>query len=619
MRFLFIIALAPGSRSFVLILFGLLITPFSVRAEGPFSANEAATRISTLRAEIAYHDQLYYEQAAPEISDTAYDQLKEELRRLESNFPEAAATVDSALPLFGDDRTGQFLNQRHLVPLLSLEKAYTMADLEAFAAKVAAGGDADSVTYLFEPKYDGLAISLTYEEGKFVRAVTRGNGIEGSDLTTNVTALVDFPHILDTATVSAPQSVELRGEIYLPKEAFARINREHIAAGLDPFATPRNLAVGTLRSTDPQRVAHRDLALVVFGWGAWIPPEDRPETLQAFRSRLKMWGLPVAEPTLVVDDREEFVDAIEHFVLRRASLPYPTDGIVVKVDRTDFQDRLGIGEDAPRWAVAYKFATEQGETQLIGIHFQVGRTGRLTPVAELTPVKLGGTVVTRASLHRAGEIEALDLRIGDTVVVEKAGDIIPVIVEVRLDQRPDGLEPFSIPTHCPSCGSALDYNQDQNRYTCINTACPAQAKRRIEYFAHVLGIDGLGPRTVEKLVESEQIQSPADLYTLRSGAVPTSVERSIQNSLTASLDTLIAALGIPGIGPASARDFANCLIDFETFAGAQSADFAPGGVAESIRPATAESYLKWKSVPSNARLLKKLGTAGFEHTGSTSP
>lgn len=525
-----------------------------VKAAAAMDAAQAGERIRWLRAEIARHDGLYFKKAAPEITDAAYDDLKRELVSLEKTFPQAVtASAAENPPAVGDDRSGDFPVSRHREPMLSLEKAYTETELRAFVTKVQRILGDEHAAWVVEPKFDGLAISVTYERGKLVRAVTRGNGLEGDDVTANVLTISGLPRELP---VSAPEVVEVRGEVFIDYEEFARINAERDAAGEEPFAHPRNLAAGTLKLKDPAEVAKRRLSLVFYGLGAWQGGAKEPETQQALHALLKSWDLPGVERLAVVK-RSEVWAAVEALGRERAKLPYPTDGAVVKIDSRAAQRALGSGDDAPRWAVAYKFTPERVTTRLRTITLQVGRTGVITPVAELEPVKIGGSSVARATLHNAAEIARRDLRPGDFVYVEKAGEIIPAITGVDISRRTQDVVKYEFPATCPSCGTALAHETTVER--CPNTRCPAQVRRRIEYFASrdAVGIGGLGPVLIEKLVTAKKVAGVADLYRLtREDGVPARVLAEIERSRRAELDRFVFGLGLPGVGRKAAVELA---------------------------------------------------------------
>ncbi|MFH1498836.1 MAG: NAD-dependent DNA ligase LigA [Verrucomicrobiota bacterium] len=545
-------------------------------------------RIDLLRRELARHDELYYRQAAPEISDAAYDALKAELRRLEAMYPNFG---DKPAETVGDDRAEGFAKHRHGAPMPGLDKAVSDAELAAFHARAAGAlGHGDAV-YRIEPKFDGVAVSLVYVDGRLARAVTRGDGTEGDDITANVRALCAPPETLaGTEAGGAPGLVEVRGEIFISEAEFARINRERAAAGEALFANPRNLAAGSVKALDPATNAGRRLSLVCYGWGAWEPTATRPETLTAFGERLARWGLPGVEGARLATGWTALLEQVEAMRRERAALGVPTDGVVVKLERVADQERLGTGPAAPRWAVARKFPAERAATRLAAITWQVGRTGVLTPVAELEPVRLAGSVVARASLHNAAGIAALDLRLGDTVWVAKAGEIIPEIVEVDRSRRVADARVYTPPTACPACAAELATEGAALR--CPRRSCPAQAAARVEYFASKAGVNirGLGPATVELLVEHGLVRSPADLYALDAAALAqlpglgeksaTRLAASIGVSRAAGWPAVLRALGLPGVGAARAEVLARVAPDWAALPAVDVAALTEAGFGE---------------------------------------
>jgi DNA ligase (NAD+) len=492
-------------------------------------ADEGTERLQWLRAEIARHDELYFKKAAPEISDAEYDALKREMRALEKNAAQAV----------GDDRSGEWPSYRHRERMLSLEKTYTEAELRAWLKNVE--GKSGAVVWVVEPKFDGLAISVTYEQGKLVRAVTRGNGEEGDDVTANVLGIAGVVRALPAG---APDVVEVRGEIYLSWDEFRRINAERVEAGEEVFAHPRNLAAGTLKSKDAAEVAKRKLSAVFYGLGAWQGAAKKPESQQALTELVKTWGLPGVE-TVAVVKTDDVWGAVETFGRERKRLGFPTDGAVVKVDSRAVQEQLGANEEAPRWAVAFKYPPDRVTTRLKAITLQVGRTGVITPVAELEPVKIGGTTVARATLHNADEIARRDLRIGDYVFVEKAGEIIPAITGVDVARRGDGVVAFAFPEKCQVCETTLV--RDGAAVRCPNAQCVAQVRKRIEFFASPagVGIKGLGPALIERLVADGKLKGLADIYKLKKeDGVSERVLVEIERSRSVELGRFLAGLGV---------------------------------------------------------------------------
>jgi len=474
----------------------------------------------------------------------------------------------------GDDRSGHFPSRRHGVPMLSLQKAYSVADLGAFHARLARSVGRDDLHYVVEPKYDGLAVNITYVNGKLVQAVTRGNGSEGDDITANARQIANLPGELRRLTASDgrepavfPKSVELRGEIYVPFAEFERVNAERELVGEPRFANPRNLAAGTMRQLDSDQIPGRGVRVVFFGFGACEPATALPPTQQAWREQLKAWGLPVGE-SVAAKGRDQLLRAVQDVGARRGDLAYPIDGVVAKLDSLALQRELGSNDDAPRWAIAYKLPAERVETQVRAITLQIGRTGVATPVAELTPVAVSGTTVSRASLHNRAEIARHDIRLGDTVYLEKAGEIIPTIVGVNLARRPSGARPFVFPDVCPDCQSKLEQRGNESAVRCSNLACPARLRRRLEHFASkaCVDIEGLGPGMIETLVVTGRVADLPDLYRLRRAdllTLPRASEKaidrllaSLERSKQAELWRVIHGLGFPQVGAAGAKDLA---------------------------------------------------------------
>lgn len=535
-------------------------------ADGP--TPDTREQIAALRQQIARHDELYHRRAAPEISDADYDQLKQQLAGLERAFPDAAAVAPS-LPAVGDDRTGMFQTYRHRVPMMSLEKAYTPAELRAFHARNVKSAGRDDLPYVVEPKYDGLAISVTYERGKLVRAVTRGNGVEGDDITANVRQISGLPRTLRTgAAIAVPEFIELRGEIYVPFAEFERVNAARALAAEPLFANPRNLAAGTVRQVDARDVARRGLRIVFFGLGACEPALVRPRSQVEFHATMKTWGLPTVEKFWTAHGLEELVRAVDALQQARGTLTFPTDGAVIKLDSLEQQREIDANGATPRWALAYKFAPERVETQLRAITLQVGRTGVLTPVAELVPIQLAGSKVARATLHNREEIARKDIRVGDFVYVEKAGEVIPAIAGVNLARRTAEVRPFQFPVGCPECYAPLVRSEIDVAVRCPNQSCPAQVRRRLEHFASkaCLDIEGLGPAMVDELVGNGWVSDLPDLYRLRRADLlmlgknnEKSVDRllaAIEKSKRAELWRVIHGLGLPQVGASTAKDLA---------------------------------------------------------------
>jgi DNA ligase (NAD+) len=585
----------------------------------PASAAEATERADALRAEIAHHDELYFKKAAPEISDYEYDRLKRELAALEKSHPELAR--DGVV--VGDDRSGLFPAYRHHQRMLSLGKSYSESELRAFDARLTRQLGAQTLEYVVEPKFDGLAISVTYEHGRLVRAVTRGNGDEGDEVTANVLTIRALPRTLRAKTAEGtanplPDLIELRGEVYVGFAEFARINRERENAGETAFANPRNLAAGTLKQTDSTVTAGRRLEIVFYGHGACEPGAAGPHSQTDLLQQLHAWGLPTVEHPRLVQGPDAMWQAVQAIGRERAGYPFPTDGAVVKLNDGAQQRQLGETSQAPLWAMAFKFAPDQAGTRLKAITWQIGRTGVLTPVAELEPVRLGGSTVARATLHNRDEIARRDLRVGDYVFVEKAGEIIPAITGVDLSRRTAESAPCAFPTACPECRTALVQLPGGAAVRCPNSVCPAQVKRRIEHFASAEGVNisGLGPALSGKLVDKGWVRNVADLYRLRREdllTLGTKVEKStdrllaeIEKSKRAELWRFINGMGIPQIGEATARDLAKQFGGLEALARAERKDFPSaarsGGAVQSL--------LSYLAQPENRAIVQALLDAG---------
>jgi DNA ligase (NAD+) len=573
-------------------------------------------RIAGLRKQIAHHDRLYYEQAKPEISDREYDALYRELVDLERAHPELL-TPDSPTQKVGGRPQGAFEQVRHLVPMQSLDNTYSAEEIVDFVERLQRLLPGEEIPFTIEPKVDGVAICLLYEKGRLVRAATRGDGTTGDEVTRNIRTISCIPANLHG---KVPDVLEVRGEIYLPKETFARINAERDEQGLPTFANPRNAAAGTLKQLDPNVVAERKLSAVFYGYGAVEPASALPERMEEFFAQLKSWGLPVNPRHWLARDASEVMAAIMELGSIRRDFPFETDGAVIKADLIAQHGRLGSTSKAPRWAIAYKYEPEQARTRLLDITVQVGRSGVLTPVAELEPVFVAGSTVSRATLHNEEEIARKDLRIGDWVLVEKAGDVIPAVVKVLTEERDGSEKIFKIPTHCPVCGSAVSRAEGEVAVRCTNPGCAAQARRRIEYFASrtAMDIEGLGEAMVTQLCEAGLVNDVADLYTLTAEQLlplERMGEKSVSNLLTAidasrnqPLWRLLAALGIPHVGVTVARTLATSFGTLDRLAEASEEELV---AVEEIGPIMATAIRGWFSEPAVAALLGKLRAAGL--------
>jgi len=573
---------------------------------------EIEQRVARLREEIQRHNARYFQDAQPEIGDREYDTLVSELRQLEETHPEFRKS-DSPTDRVGGEPLDAFSAVAHLVPMQSLDNTYSAAELREFLARVVKLTTRADLSFSIEPKVDGVAISLLYEKGHLIRAATRGDGTRGDDVTQNIRTIRGVPHVLNGI---APDQVEVRGEIFLPKAEFERINHQRDEGGLPAFANPRNAAAGSLKQLDPQSVAKRGLAGIFYGFGAWS--EDPPRTGLAMFQAFRKWGLPIPEVILQANTPDDVLAAVEEIGRLRHGFAYETDGAVVKLDDLTLRLKLGATAKSPRWAIAYKYEPERAVTRLLAITIQVGRTGVLTPVAELQPVLVSGSTVSRATLHNEEEIARKDIRIGDFVVIEKAGEVIPAIIEVKNDLRTGAEIVFHMPATCPSCGEPVV--KDGVAWRCINPACPAQLRRRVEHFASrgAMDIEGLGEALVAQLVEARLIKTISDIYRLESPTLLT-LERmgkkSADNLLAAisasrdrPLSRLLHGLGIPHIGISSARDLAT---RYRTMDALAAADVPSLLDVHDVGEIMAVAIYEWFRTPSATSLLEELRHAGL--------
>lgn len=575
------------------------------------SERETQQELDFLRKEIQRHDQKYYQDAEPEISDRDYDRLKERLEEV-AGSDEAAKSL---LTKVGDDRLEGFTTHRHLVPMLSLDNTYDRDELIAFDERLRKRFKKESLVYTVEPKIDGLAISLTFENGIFVRAVTRGNGVEGDVVTANVRTIAALPSKL--AGQNLPEKIELRGEIFMGNEEFHRINQEREAKGEPLYANPRNLAAGTIKLLDSSQVARRKLELVIYGLGFCQP--DFIARQSDFQGLLLEWGVPVVEKYWVADGIEEVWTAVQELDALREHFAYPTDGAVVKLNERAWQREAGQTAKSPRWAIAYKFETEKAYTRLQRIGLQVGRTGAVTPVAHLDPVELSGTTVSRATLHNEDEIRRKDIREGDWVMVEKAGEIIPQVMEVDLSRRPGKSVPFVFPKECPACGTGLRRLPTEAVWRCPNTACPPQIRRRIEHYASraAMDIENLGKAVVNQLVDRGLVAHLGEIYDLQVDQLKDLdkfAEKSANNLVAAIEDSknrelwrLIHGLGIPNVGAGVAKDLARYFHSIHRLRSASQEELAAlDGIGEIL----SVSIRTFFEEPKNQLLLEALERHG---------
>jgi DNA ligase (NAD+) len=574
-------------------------------------------RIAELRDLIRHHEERYYIDASPEISDEAFDALMRELRALEQAHPDLRDPSSPTERVGGHVAEG-FEAARHLAPMLSLDNAYSEDELREFHARIcrATGRSADDpLAYVAELKIDGFSIALTYEHSRLVRAVTRGDGIEGEDVTANIRVVPAIPLALRGAAPA--ERLEIRGEVFLPLAAFARVNASRDAAGEPRFANPRNAAAGTIRTLDSSAVASRGLRAFTYQVVADTPlPFERHE--EVLRS-LRRWGCPVEPHWQACTGIDEVIAYCRDWGVRRKSLPFDTDGVVVKLDAIGLRATLGHTAKFPRWAVAFKFPAERATTRLVKIDVNVGRTGAVTPFAVLEPVLLSGTTVSMATLHNEQEIARRDIREGDLVHIEKGGDIIPKVVGPILDERPPGLAPWRMPGECPACGSQLVRPGDEVVWRCENVSCPARIRRGLEHFAsrRAMNIEGLGESLIDQLVTKGLVQDYADLYALTVDALA-DLERmgrksaanlvgEIDRSRTAALWRVLHGLGIRHVGEGSARALARAFPTMRTLATASAAELE---AVPDIGPVVAASIRAFLDDARNRGLVDRLQARG---------
>jgi DNA ligase (NAD+) len=574
-------------------------------------------RIDELTDTLNHHNFLYYQEAAPTITDYEFDQMLEELGKLEKEHPELMR-MDSPTQRVGGGITKEFNTVVHKYPMMSLGNTYSFDDLQEFDNRVRKqiGNDFE---YVAELKIDGCAIGITYKNGHLFQALTRGDGTQGDDVTTNIKTIRSIP--LKLKGDGWPEEFEVRGEVYYPLNVFANLNKEREEIGEPQLANPRNAAAGTLKMQDSAVVAKRKLeAFLYFLYGEDLPYKTHWESLQAVKS----WGFKVSDAARQCRNLDEVMEFIAHWEHERHNLNFEIDGIVIKVNSYQQQRNLGFTAKSPRWAIAYKYKAETALTTLLGIEYQVGRTGAITPVAKLKPVPLAGTVVKNASLHNADQIEKIGLRIGDTVFVEKGGEIIPKIVGVDLAKRPDNTIPVVYATHCPECGTALVRNEGEAKHFCPNEdGCPPQIKGKIEHFASrkAMDIEGLGSETVELLFNSMLISNIADIYDLTKEQVvklDRMADKSAQNlidgiaaSANIPFERVLFAPGIRYVGETVAKKLA---YHFKTIEAIEAASFEELNAVNEIGAVIARSLRDWLDNPKHQDILVRLKAAGLQFT-----
>lgn len=592
-------------------------------AEMDLFADERAADLAEadkLRQEIRHNEYLYYVLDAPELTDAEYDSLMARLRELEARYPDSIP-ADSPTQRVGGRASSQFTEVRHLEPLLSLGNVFSAEELRAFDERVRSGLPVGSkVEYVMEPKIDGLACSLIYENGKLVRAATRGDGVVGENVTANVRTIRSIPLTLKVPEGEAvPELLDVRGEVYMPRQAFMRLNEQRAERGESEFANPRNAAAGSLRQLDPQVTASRSLSFFAY----YLVGEGAQPKHSESLALLAHYGFKVSENYKVVENIDEAIKYIGDFNELRQGLSYDTDGAVIKVNDVYQQRILGATGKDPRWATAYKYPPEQAETTLEDIDWRVGRTGVLTPTAVLTPVKLSGSVISRATLHNEDFIRAKDIRIGDRVVINKAGEIIPEVLRVVAEKRTGDEKEVEIPSVCPECGWRVERQGEEAAIRCTNPHCPALGREGLIHFVSrdAMNIDGCGPSVINALLDAGLVRDAADLYSLRKEdllKLERMGEKSADNLLAAlaeskknELDKLLFALGIRHVGAKVARILATEFGSMEKLQQAQPEELAQ---IRDIGDKIAESAVTWLNVPANIDLVERLAAAGLTMT-----
>jgi DNA ligase (NAD+) len=598
---------------------------------------DALTRINELRAQIRHHEERYYVHSAPEISDAEFDALVRELERLEGDHPDLV-TPDSPTQRVAGRPVAGFPTVEHFAQMLSLDNAYTEEELRAFDARLrrAAGLGEAPVDYVSELKIDGLSIALTYENGRLVRGATRGDGLRGEEVSANVRTIRSIPLALREGPADR---IEIRGEVFLPRAAFDRINEERAAAGEPLYANPRNVAAGTMRNLDPSLVARRGLKAFVYQIVSltWTPPPRHEQVLELMRS----WGLPVESHHRLCHGVDDVIAFCREWADARRDLEFDTDGVVVKLADVPLRDRLGNTAKFPRWATAFKFPAQQQHTKLLRIEVNVGRTGANTPYAVLEPVVVAGSTISMATLHNADDIARKDLREGDTVVIEKAGDVIPRVVAPVLSLRPPDSQPWVMPTTCRACGSTLHRDEEEVVWRCENASCPARLRRSLEHFASrsAMNIEGLGESLVDQLIETGLVRDFGDLYSLgasqlenlvvtpkeprseravprKLGKVGRNVAAQIDASKRNDLARLVYALGIRHVGEKAASTLARHLRTMQVILDAPVERLQ---AVPDVGPVVAESIRSFALEPRNRAVMAKLAAAGVNMDSQAPP
>ena len=586
---------------------------------------DAAQRITDLREQIHHHDYLYYVEARPEVSDAEYDALMRELRELEASFPDLV-TADSPTQRIAGTPTDIFKPVEHHAAMLSLDNATSPDDLREFEARIGRALPGATFSYVCEPKIDGLGVALLYEQGRFVRGATRGDGRTGEDITPNLRTIRSIPQLLRRGALATAAVLEVRGEVFMPRAEFAKLNRALEEAGTPTFANPRNAAAGAVRQKDPAVTARRPLDMFLYHVSrvdghAFASHWDTLDALRVAGFKTN----PRAERCQTLD---AVVACCERLERDRDALGYDADGVVVKVDALEHQRRLGSTTHHPRWAIAFKFAARQATTMIEAIEVNVGKTGALTPTAKLSPVELAGVTIRNVSLHNEDEIRRKDIRVGDTVLIERAGDVIPYVIQVVLAKRPADTQPFTFPSQCPACGGVAFRPTGEAYWRCTNSACPAQLKERLRHFGsrRAMDIEHLGDSTIEQLVDTGRVKDFADLYTLTGaeiGALDRFAEKSAENLVRAigasrerGLARLLNALGVRLVGERVAQLLATRYGSLDAIAAASESELGEvHGIGEEI----ARSIVAFFKDPTNQRVIERLRAVGLVTDAPVAP
>lgn len=575
-----------------------------------------AARAQELRDQLNYHNHRYYTLDSPEILDSEYDALFRELQGLEQNYPELKRD-DSPTRRVGGEILSAFESVDHETPMASLDNAFSYSEMEGFERRVRERGEIEHIEYVIEPKLDGLALNLLYIDGVLVRGATRGDGQTGEDVTSNIRTIPTIPFRLHGDNL--PDRLEVRGEVFISIDDFKRLNQSQSVAGEKLFANPRNAAAGSLRQLDSSITAKRPLSFISYGIGIQQGGE-KAESYQQRIEQLSSWGIPISTEAQVVSGLDGCAEVYADLLSRREVLPYEIDGVVFKVNSFQLQQKLGSTSRAPRWAIAWKFPAEEATTELLSIDLQVGRTGALTPVARLAPVDVGGVTVSNATLHNEDEVQRKDVRVGDTVVVRRAGDVIPEVVRTIPDKRPHYTEIWKMPNSCPVCGSEVLREEDKSVARCSGGLfCPAQRKEAIWHFASRKGLDieGLGGKLIDQLVDEKIIATAADLFSINSEQL-SSLQRmgdksadnlvgSLSKSRKTTLPRLLFALGIPEVGEATARSIAIHFGDLEPIMQATIDDLQ---VVDDVGPVVAHNIFTFFRQDHNRKVIESLLRSG---------